>query len=73
MSHVLERSGGRLGFFRRWMHGSRELADDFIGRGIEDWATEGHISDEEMALLAVESHATCPQWNYTIRPRQIGK
>ncbi|MCH8960477.1 MAG: ISAzo13 family transposase [Bacteroidetes bacterium] len=32
-----------------------------------------HVSDEEMALLAVESHATCPQWNYTIRPRQIGK
>ncbi len=40
-----------LGFFRRWMHGSRELADDFIGRGIEDWATEGHISDVEMRQL----------------------
>ncbi len=51
MSHVLERSGGLLGFFRRWMHGSRELADDFIASGIEDWAAEGHISDEEMRQL----------------------
>lgn len=41
----------RFGFFRRWMHGSRELADDFIASGIEDWATEGHISDEEMRQL----------------------
>lgn len=31
------------------------------------------VSDEEMAALAVECHATCPQWNYTIRPRQNGK
>ena len=38
-------------FFRRWMHGSRELADDFISSGIEDWAAEGHISDEEMRRL----------------------
>ena len=37
------------------------------------YATGIRVSDEEMALLAVESHATCPQWNYTIRPRQIGK
>ena len=40
-----------FGFFRRWMHGSRELADDFINSGIEDWATEGHVSDEEMREL----------------------
>jgi hypothetical protein len=31
------------------------------------------VSDEEMASLVVECHATCPRWNYTIRPRQIGK
>lgn len=30
------------------------------------------VSDEEMAALALEKHATCPQWNYTIRP-QTGK
>ena len=30
------------------------------------------VSDVEMATLALEAHATCPQWNYTIRPR-IGK
>jgi hypothetical protein len=27
------------------------------------------ITDEEMALLCLEAHAVCPQWNYTIRPR----
>jgi len=30
------------------------------------------VTDEEMAALALEKHATCPQWNYTIRPRQSG-
>jgi len=38
-----------------------------------DYAKGIRVSDEEMASLAVESQATCPQWNYTIRPRQIGK
>lgn len=28
------------------------------------------VSDEEMKTLAIESHATCPSWNYTIRPRK---
>ena len=51
MSRVLERPGGPFGFFRRWMHGSRELADDFIAGGIEDWAAESHISDAEMRQL----------------------
>ncbi len=37
------------------------------------YATKIRVSDEEMALLVIESHATCPQWNYTIRPRQTGK
>lgn len=27
------------------------------------------VSDKEMAALALEKHATCPRWNYTIRPR----
>ena len=28
------------------------------------------VSDEEMATLAIEKHDTCPNWNYTIRPRK---
>jgi len=28
------------------------------------------VSDEEMETLAIEKHATCPAWNYTIRPRK---
>ena len=27
------------------------------------------VSDEAMAALQVQTHQTCPQWNYTIRPR----
>jgi len=27
------------------------------------------VSDEQMADLNIEHHTTCPQWNYTIRPR----
>ena len=30
------------------------------------------VSDEEMAALVIERHATCPDWNYTIRPRKNG-
>jgi hypothetical protein len=28
------------------------------------------VTDEEMETLAIEKHATCPNWNYTIRPRK---
>ena len=28
------------------------------------------VSDEEMKALVIEKHATCPSWNYTIRPRK---
>lgn len=28
------------------------------------------VSEEEMKALAIEKHATCPAWNYTIRPRK---
>jgi hypothetical protein len=27
------------------------------------------VSDAEMAELNIEHHSTCPQWNYTIKPR----
>ncbi|HSS63860.1 MAG TPA: ISAzo13 family transposase [Gammaproteobacteria bacterium] len=37
------------------------------------YATGIRVSDAEMEALAVEWHATCPQWNYAIRPRQNGK
>jgi hypothetical protein len=30
------------------------------------------ISDDEMASLALHRHAICPQWNYTISPRNYG-
>lgn len=30
------------------------------------------VSDEEMAHLLLERHATFPRWNYTIRPRESG-
>ena len=35
----------------------------------EAYQTGERITDEEMALLCLEAHAVCPQWNYTIRPR----
>lgn len=28
------------------------------------------VTNEEMESLAIEKHATCPNWNYTIRPRE---
>ena len=28
------------------------------------------VSDKEMKTLVIEKHATCPNWNYTIRPRK---
>ena len=30
------------------------------------------VSDDIMSHLNLERHATCPNWNYTIRPRSIG-
>lgn len=36
--------------------------------------TKGHtVTDEEMAALSIEKHKSCPQWNYTIKPRLMGK
>jgi hypothetical protein len=28
------------------------------------------VSDEEMETLNLQRHTTCPDWNYTVRPRQ---
>jgi hypothetical protein len=30
------------------------------------------VTDAEMKLLMIEKHDTCPNWNYTIRPRKTG-
>jgi hypothetical protein len=30
------------------------------------------VSDQEMEALAIARHDTCPNWNYTIRPRKSG-
>jgi len=30
------------------------------------------VTDADMATLNIEHHDTCPQWNYTIRPREPG-
>lgn len=30
------------------------------------------VDDNEMKTLNIEKHATCPEWNYTIRPRSTG-
>jgi hypothetical protein len=33
------------------------------------YATGIAVTDAEMARLNIQTHAVCPQWNYTIRPR----
>ena len=30
------------------------------------------VTDQQMAQLNIEHHDTCPQWNYTIKPREAG-
>jgi len=30
------------------------------------------VTNAEMKLLMIEKHNTCPNWNYTIRPRNTG-
>ena len=29
------------------------------------------VSDADMALLSLERHSSCPNWNYTFRPRSL--
>lgn len=35
----------------------------------KSYKTKIKVSDEEMAALNIQRHATCPKWNYTIMPR----
>jgi len=39
---------------------------------VEQWYERGiKVADEVMQSLNLERHATCPNWNYTIRPRLV--
>ena len=35
---------------------------------MEKYRTKIKVPDAEMALLNIQHHATCPKWNYTIKP-----
>jgi hypothetical protein len=37
------------------------------------YRTKVKVTDEEMQALRIRRHKTCPQWTYTIRPRQRGE
>jgi Rhodopirellula transposase DDE domain len=37
-----------------------------------DYVTGRSVSDAEMEGLNLERHPSCPNWNYTIRPRSLG-
>jgi len=37
------------------------------------YRTKIKVSDQEMRALNLNRHRTCPQWNYTIKPRSRGK
>lgn len=37
-----------------------------------EYKTGIRVSDAEMETLVLERHDTCPDWNYTIRPRKTG-
>jgi hypothetical protein len=39
------------------------LVDQVYEKGLK-------VSNQDMASLALQKHATCPNWNYTIRPRK---
>lgn len=42
----------------------------FLHTGV--YETGRSVADAEMKRLNLEHHAICPNWNYTIRPRQAG-
>ena len=50
---------------RAGLHVSAFLVEQLYERGIK-------VANEVMHSLNLERHATCPNWNYTIRPRSIG-
>ena len=34
------------------------------------YKTKVKVSDEQMEMLNVKRHKTCPDWNYAIKPQQ---
>jgi hypothetical protein len=44
------------------LHVEATLFDTIYEKGLS-------VTDAEMELLMIEKHDTCPNWNYTIRPR----
>jgi hypothetical protein len=49
---------------RAGLHVSAFLVEQLYERGIK-------VANEVMHSLNLERHATCPNWNYTIRPRHV--
>jgi hypothetical protein len=35
----------------------------------KSYAAKIRVTDDEMAQINIHSHPTCPQWNYTIKPK----
>ena len=56
-----------LGFIR----GTRTRTGLHVTARLNDkrYASKTRVTDDEMAQLNIQSHHTCPQWNYTIEPR----
>jgi hypothetical protein len=49
-------------YYRYWLGGAGRLQPG-------EYPTGQKVSNAEMDALAIEPHAICPRWNYTIRPR----
>jgi hypothetical protein len=59
--------GVMLGFIR----GTRTRTGLRVTARLNDrtYATKIRVTDDEMAQINLHSHHTCPQWNYTIKPK----
>ena len=69
---ILADAGGSNSYrSRNWKRQVQEQLADGLGLSV----TVCHYptgASKEMASLALEQHATCPCWNYTIRARISG-
>ncbi len=56
-----------LGFIR----GTRSRTGLRVTARLNDkcYAAQIRVTDDEMAQINIHSHPTCPQWNYTIKPK----
>jgi hypothetical protein len=59
--------GVMLGFIR----GTRTRTGLHVTARLNDrtYATKIRVTDDEMSQVNIHSHQTCPQWNYTIKPK----